>query len=507
MRNPIALLVPVVLFALVLAVGVTIFAPDSAAWLLVGAAALLSVLPFIIAAATRRFDPFEPVYLFAACFLLLFVFRPITDLSAPGGIPILNLGRRKIDVSPEYSHAMVLAVIAGIAFYAGYYLPFLKRLGKKIPIPRSEWEVSSFDVFLLGGILISFSLFVVYMASTGILSDPQAGLAVILSTSRSPRATAAGVRASGYFYQAPLLLAPMGMLLLARSRKALTIGGLTGIGLVLLSQITTSGSRAFEVPAVLAVALLLYSLRNTRPSVRTLVIGATLLFLAGIELPRFYRDSGDLGSSLSSIAGSAVSTPQALLADFTTGADTAMIDDLSAELNVVPAVLPWQLGRNYLDAAVQWVPRQIWDNKPRVADNELVHTIDPIDYPPNTTAGFSFSIIGEPYLNFGIAGVAAELIIFGMAWRLLYEWFRRDPSNASVAVIYALCWPYLLVYMRGSIGADYYRQLLSVVPALLIVLLVNRGAASLTREGKRPQPVLQGSRASEAKSLPTGSRL
>jgi oligosaccharide repeat unit polymerase len=277
------------------------------------------------------------------------------------------------------------------------------------------------------------------------------------------------------------------MVLVASARKLLSPVGIFALLIVIVSQIPNTGSRAFQVPALLSIVVLRYALRGKRPSTRTLLVGALVLFLLGIELPRFYRDSLDLGASLTSIGTSAVSNPQSLLSDFATGADTAMIDDLSAELNVVPDVLPWQWGQTYLNAAVQWVPRQLWDAKPHVADNDLVHTIDPIDYPPDTTAGFSFSVIGEPYLNFGIAGVIAVLVLFGGFWRVFYEWFRRDPSNRSVATIYALSWPWLLVYMRGSIGADYYRQLLAVVPALFIILLVqNRKRADKSLEPANP---------------------
>jgi hypothetical protein len=183
----------------------------------------------------------------------------------------------------------------------------------------------------------------------------------------------------------------------------------------------------------------------------------------------------------------------------------AMIDDLSAELQIVPDVLPWQWGMTYLNAAVQWVPRQLWDGKPRVADNDLVHTIDPVDYPPDTTAGFSFSVVGEPYLNFGIGGVIVLLLILGVAWRTLYEWFQRDPTNISVATIFALNWPFLLVYVRGSIGADYYRQLFVFLPALLIIFLVNRGADEARRVGvsggPSPTELGRGSAASPGRAL------
>lgn len=88
--------------------------------------------------------------------------------------------------------------------------------------------------------------------------------------------------------------------------------------------------------------------------------------------------------------------------------------------------------------------------------------------------GFAFSLFGEPFLNFGLPGIVLVSAIFGLAWRSLYTWFTRNPSNPIVLAVYALSWPFLFVYMRGGIGVDYQRQVIVLVPVALIVLLARR---------------------------------
>jgi hypothetical protein len=186
MRGASIIVLPMLLFALGMGMVVSYFAPANENWILVWAGIIVTIFPFLIAAARKSFDPFEPVYLFAVCFLLLFVLRPASDLLGPAGVPILDLGRKHIDVRPQYGYALALALVAGAAFYAGYYLPLAKRLARKIPIPGGEWEHSSFDLLVVIGIIGAVLLFLAYIVSTGLLTDPQAGLDAILYTSRAP---------------------------------------------------------------------------------------------------------------------------------------------------------------------------------------------------------------------------------------------------------------------------------------------------------------------------------
>ena len=91
--------------------------------------------------------------------------------------------------------------------------------------------------------------------------------------------------------------------------------------------------------------------------------------------------------------------------------------------------------------------------------------------------GLAFSIFGEPYFDFGDVGVPIVMLLFGVFWRTLYEWFRRDPSNAPMMALFALNWPFMFVYMRGGIAVDYQRQVINVLPALAAMLLCAAGTA------------------------------
>jgi hypothetical protein len=142
-----------------------------------------------------------------------------------------------------------------------------------------------------------------------------------------------------------------------------------------------------------------------------------------------------------------------------------MAPDLAIELRYVPSRLDYQLGATYVEALLRPIPRAWWPSKPAAADTELMEVIWPAFY--NQQVGFAFSAFGEPYLNFGIAGVAVFGLVAGVICRVLYSWMTRRPGSQVAQAVFAVSWPFVFVYMRGGIGVDYQRQLIILVPLLV----------------------------------------
>jgi len=142
-----------------------------------------------------------------------------------------------------------------------------------------------------------------------------------------------------------------------------------------------------------------------------------------------------------------------------------MAPDLAIELRYVPGVLDYQFGATYVEALMRPIPRAWWPGKPQSADAQLMSVIWPVYY--DQQVGFAFSAFGEPYLNFGIAGVAVFGLVFGVICRTLYTWIARRPGSQLAQAVFAVSWPFVFVYMRGGIGVDYQRQLIILVPLLV----------------------------------------
>jgi oligosaccharide repeat unit polymerase len=445
-------------------------------YVLVAVAILLSALPFAIAVGQRRFDPFEPVYLFALSFAVLFAVRPLFDLTQPGGVPPF-VG---YPLQSTYAVALGVGVLGAIGFYIGYYTRVGARLARSIPVASGEWVSSTLYTVILLGVLLSFGLFAIFLRSQGGLSV----LAAFLD-GRNLVSGAALHNSSGYLYAAPLWLTAFAVLLLARLGKWRSLGGLIAFVLLSLSQLTeiALGDRSWTLPALAAVVLTWYLRRGRRPAVWTAAFLLVTMFIVGVTVPRQYRATADRQAGLIETALAATLDPGSSVAQFFGGGDTAMVDALAVELLFVPGTIPYQSGRTYLEELTRPVPRSFWPDKPVAADTQIMRAIWP-DY-DRQGVGFSFSLFGEPYLNLGFVGVLIFSLIFGVLCRTLYAWFLRDRFNPASITIFALSWPFVFVYARGGIGADYHRQLIYIVPILLAILVAG------TRRRKPPSgPVL-----------------
>lgn len=432
-------------------------------WALVLLAAGLAAVPFIIATKRRHFDVFEPVYLFAGCYFVLFAIHPAAAWILSGGEPVF-VG---YPVGNTYVAALTIGAVGAAASYLAYYSPVGRHLAERLALPREEWSTASLAVFVSFCVVAAIGTFSVFLALNGGFSA-----LVTFFSGRNPTSRAALQESSGYLYSAPLWLVPIGILVISLSHRRWRVGALVGFLLVALSQVLSigTGDRSWTLPAIAALLLVWYLRLGRRPGLPMIASVLAVMFVFGITLPRQYRNTENRGQPLIQLLVDDAFNPGPVLQEFFGRDDTAMVDALAVELQFVPDRIRYQLGRTYLEAVTRPVPRALWPEKPRAAETQLMAEIWP--QLSSANVGFAFSLFGEPYLNFGPLGVVLMALVFGVFWRAAYAWFRRAPRNPFVISIYALSWPFLFVYMRGGIGVDYQRQVIYVIPVLVAYLVV-----------------------------------
>jgi len=423
---------------------------------LVAATVLLSAGPIVPLFFGRRFDPFEPVYLFAVSYAVLFAIRPAFDLTATGGIPLVA-GR---DPSAGYATALLIAIVGALAFYSGYYSRFGERIARRVPLPTRSLEAAALAVFAGVVVILGVAAYGAFLVTSGGIS----ALSTLL-LGRSADASSLLSQPLGYLYSGLQWLSSVGILLLAFSPSWRSRRALTGLVLLLVSQVmnVADGSRSWTLPVAAAVALLWYLRRGTRPAVRTIVALLAAAFVMGVLLPSAYRNA----SSRPDTVAATVSNLNQATGDFFTGGDTAMVADLAVAVQYIPQVIPYQLGTTYVEALTRPFPRALWPGKPVAADTKLMDTIWP---ELHGVVSFSFSGFSEPYMNLGIPGVAIFGLLFGTLWAALFRWLQRAAKSPFAQAIFAVSLPFLLIYIRGGLGTDYQRQAILLGPILLGVL-------------------------------------
>jgi hypothetical protein len=229
--------------------------------------------------------------------------------------------------------------------------------------------------------------------------------------------------------------ASVALVALATKERSARIGVLAApvVALALVRTVPT-GDRIALLPMLGGLLVLAYVMRERRPRVPVL-IGIALAALVASYFLLHTRDPADRLT-----AGSAIERlsdrPQEVFDPILAGADSEMVLALSAALTVVPEQLSYRWGGATLgDLATRPIPREIWPEKPRPPGDTVVATVWPQFYPGLDPA---FSPLLVLYWDFGLAGVALGMGLFGTASRVLYEWFRRHRRVFAAQLIFAV---------------------------------------------------------------------
>ena len=445
-------------------------------WQLVGVSLFVGSVPFIISFVTGRFDIFEPPHLFAIGYLVLFALRPAYDVAAD--LPWFN----DYPIAPGFRIAMEIGIVGAAAFYAGYYSRLGRDFGRRWRLPAPNLSVASLDGFIAVSAIASALLYLAFVGSAS--ASVQA-----LFAGRSASRLSSLHSASGYLYTAPLWITSLGVLLLATTPRWRSYRGSAAFALVFLSELPSAagGDRAFVLPAIAAIAILWYLRKGTRPRMYQVLLILGVVFIVGVSAPREYRTVAVRQTSFTGVVQRDALHPVSAVQNFLGSNDTAMVDNLAVAaqaLNGGSPPLSYRGGSTYIEDVTRPVPRAVWSGKPIAAETDMMSQLWPDLYALNIH--FTFSMFAEPYLNFGVLGVALTLFAAGVLWRALYTWFRRAPSNPGVMTLYALSFPYLFVYMRGGFGLDYYRQAFAVIPVLLALAYAGRKRRRTRVAGMEP---------------------
>lgn len=426
---------------------------------LVMGAGAVCLIPGLVGLVRREHDVLEPRYLFALAFGVLFVIRPMLEWSSVHGVPTIG----GLDPTPTYLAAIFVAALGGISFYAGYYSPLGIGLAARLPKAPMVLDEGRVRIGVLGVTVTGIALYVAFLMTSGGLGSFAAVIA-----GRNQDYVSLVSQPAGYLYSGLLFLFPAGVILLVVADSWRSLTGLAGMALVATSVVPQffTGARSATLPALLTLVLLSYLRRGSRPRLVTIIALALVGFVLVITVPRDYRNTDDRTGSLVDAVASSISNLEEAGREFFLGLDTAMLPALAIELSYVPDVIPFQLGSTYAEAALRPIPRAFWSGKPEAGETQLMRVLWP-DLAAQRV-GLAFSLFGEPFLNFGLPGVAAISSLFGMAWRGLWEYWRRQPHNVVAIGVYAISWPFLFVYLRGGIGVDYQRQLIALVPFIAL---------------------------------------
>lgn len=441
----------------------------------VGVAVVLA-LPLVWRVLQRRFDPFEPIVVFALAWGVMFVVRPLAIVVRD------DTDFYGLDIGSTLDEAVLLGLAGAVAFVVGHELSLGRRLATRLPSPPAE--VATRPV-LLGASLVTAAGIV----ALGLVLLPNGGLSALgtFLGGRSGELDEIIASSTVYLWYGSLVVvsgALAAMAIAVATRHPAAIATALVLGVVALVRTVPTGNRVFLVVLVGATIVLVYVRASRRPGLLALGVGLVLaLFLSRAILEvRDPETREDIPTLLRTIAAS----PSRAFSPLYRGADAEMAPALAGALTVVPSELGHRFGGAMLgDLLVRPVPRKLWPGKPEPPGEEVAATVWPV---ARETGGFdpAFTPLLVLYWDFGLVGAFAGLALLGIAARTLLEYFRAHHDRLVAQLLYATGLCFLVVALRHDPVTTLVWALILFAPVLLVFQASGRERWAGADEPARP---------------------
>ncbi len=431
----------------------------SAETILICAISLALVIPIFIRTAARRFDPFEPCFIFGIAYGVMFVARPAeTWASRTFSDQIAGVA---VDFRTTFTKMLILALVGAVGFGTGYLTSAGRRLAAAMPQPPSRTDSRTLLRLATAFGVLGCLLFGLFLASTGVISGLR-----LLFAGRSLALTQAYYSSSSYFSYGLLLLIPAIMITftvgLRERRPGAILLALLWLCLYLAIQIPL-GDRIAMLPLLGGLLIYRYVATNTQPRLHTLVIVGVLAVFGSAVLVGS-RTAGPHKKGIVQNAAELWHHPGEVLNPITKGGDGAEAPDLAAALTVVPARTGYTWGASTLaDFFIRPIPRSLWSSKPPIPRARVITMLWPRYYYLGV-ANPEFSVLLYPYLDAGLPGVLLLMIVFGVIARAGYDYLRRYRGSIAVTLSYSVALPMLVMAVRDSPVDIVARAVFIVVP-------------------------------------------
>jgi hypothetical protein len=439
------------------------------------------VLPIAWRVRQRRFDPFEPIVIFALAWGVMFVVRPIAIVVRD------DTNFYGVDIGSTLDTSVLLGLVGAVAFVTGYELRFGRRLAARAGTPASAVRP---DAALLGAVITSAA----GVAGLLLVLLPGGGLDAVHTFfgGRSAELNELIDGSSVYLWYGSLVVVPaalLGAAIALSDRRPWVVALATLLFVVALLRTVPTGNRVFLVVLLGGIVVFAFLRVQRRPGVVALVTGLCLAVLISHTILTF-RDSETRGS-IGSVLHELVSAPTGALGPLYRGPDAEMAPALAGALIAIPERLPYRFGGATLgDLLVRPIPRQLWSDKPEPPGHQVAVEVWPVAV---ETGGFdpAFTPMLTFYWDFAVFGVLVGMAALGVAARALKEYLATHAESFAAQLIFAAGLWFLVVALRHDTTLVVVWGLVVFGPLLAVLRVAQVGderASALAALERRSQP-------------------
>ena len=371
-----------------------------------------------------------------------------------------------IDLVVHFDSGVVMvATTAFLSFLLGYSSTIGPTLARLMPFADGAWRRRE-GLTIAGGLLLVGAVLVrLLIGSVGLETLTESEYV------RGYQETAGlGVLAGG------VMLVQIGLVVLyltmaERDRRAPVLPWVLFAVLALL--VLRIGRRRVVLETGLALLVAHhFCVRKIRLRVLVVVAAMSLLAFAVVGLARAYLAEG-LGGILTHLVEEfGFGEIPKLMAE-----PIAVLLALTETMYQVPDQEPFWLGRTFVEAFEIMVPLPLHPNRPLAPTQWFVNLIDPGI--AAVGGGYSYALLAEGYLNFGILGAVAASFVEGVVVRGAVTYRRLFPSSKSRILVYAVAVSLTVMMIRGDFATLLKAGVVSMgLPALVVGAWLGRGRAN-----------------------------
>jgi len=409
---------------------------------------LLLFLPVIVNLVFMRFDPYEIINFFIAGNFIFFAIPGIFYLY------FINTESKFNFLTPELFNITLIFLIVGLTmFYFGYYSRLGKIIGKSLPwISNIRFNHLKIYIVVFFGALIALISFFIYSQLAGGVSYFLTHLADRHSFAPGRHYLGMGIWVgviTSLFYYYYLCLTKR------RVNFLFLILLIIGVGLI-----TLKGGRTGFLTFFVSFSCIHYYTKKKGWLRNLILLGifGTIFWLwygvqrynigrGFITLRYFTSKTGTLFQEI--LGGGNMLNHFALI-----------ISDFPYKLNLF-----W--GWPFLGFFTLPIPRTIFPNKLNTPMTELNTILRPEYAAGNTPTTITYSVFGELYSNFYIAGIIIGMFFIGVFFRSFYVWFKNNQDKTLLIYSLSLFPAFFLLRDGFSASLVVFLQNFVIIVAIL----------------------------------------
>lgn len=147
---------------------------------------------------------------------------------------------------------------------------------------------------------------------------------------------------------------------------------------------------------------------------------------------------------------------------------------------ILESDMPFLYGKSLLNFFIAFPPRLLWQDKPTVHSdgNSFGHSMGVLS-PHDKLTSVGPTIVGDWYMNFGVAGIIFGMFLMGFLWRIFYEYLIKGTGKSlSGILIYSIVFVQVVKGVENEIAPPYA----GLLKFLIIMLIIH---FFLTRKSKK----------------------